>query len=175
MRSFFNILFLLAGLAAALACYSMLAIFDGWPRSLNLPVVLVVLAIFLLAEDRALALALGAGLGFDLASGYPFFAWTAVMLATFLVCFWLSRSFLTNRSLPSLLMLGAAAPIAFVIFEAGLSRALAAVGGTVWFSFAGVSVLSLLVSMALELGLLTVIFIIYLRFRGERSRMLTHL
>ena len=97
------------------------------------------------------------------------------MGGTTLVGWWLSKNVFTNRSLPSLLLLGAAMRIAYFIFELAFSRAGELFGGTVWYLITGIDALRALYAFGVEMALLVVVFIVHVRVRGERARMLTHL
>jgi hypothetical protein len=163
------------GLAAALLSFSAMRLGAGPFGLIQLPIVVLVLGVFFLKESRLASLAAGLGLGLDLVSSYAFFSWTLIVAATTLAGWWISKTVLTNRSLPSLLLLGAAMRAAYFIFELGTSRLGEIAGGTVWYRVSGVRALGLAEAFGLEMLVLAACFFIYVRLRGERSRMLTHL
>jgi hypothetical protein len=165
----------IAGFAAAIFTVAAMRLDDGPFSLVQLPVLGLVLAVFFLKDSRLAAFALGVGLGLDAVSSYSFFAWTAIICGTAFVGWWLSKTVLTNRSLPSLMILGGAMRIAYFIFEAGFSRLSGLFGGTVWYLPTGINIGRVLTAFAIEMLILLGFFVIHMRVRGERARMLTHL
>ncbi len=164
-----------AGLSVALFTVSAMRLDDSAFSLVQFPVVCLVLAVFFLKENKLAALSAGIGLGLDLVSSYAFLTWTAVICGTVLAGWWLSKTVLTNRSLPSILILGGAMRIAYFIFEAAFSRLSGLVGGTVWYLPTGINPGRVLAAFAIEMLLLAGFFFIHVKVRGERARMLTHL
>lgn len=175
MRIFSDLGFCCLGLATALLCISFARLGVGPWGLVQVPVIVLALAVFFLKEKYLAALAIGIGVGLDLASAYPFFVWTATIAATAMVGWWLSKTLLTNRSLPSLIILGAAVRLAYFIFELIFSRTAQIFGGTVWYMVTGIDLIRVLTAFGIELVVLVAVFMIYVRTRGEHSRMLTHL
>jgi hypothetical protein len=165
----------LIGLAAALLCVSFARLGGGAWGMVQVPVIVLTLAVFFLKEKHLAALAIGLGIGLDLASAYPFFVWTAIVAATAFAGWWLSKTVLTNRSLPSLILLGAGMRLAYFIFELVFSRTAQVFGGSVWYMVTSINFLNVLLAFGIELVALVVAFMVYVRSRGEHSRMLTHL
>lgn len=163
------------GLAAALLSVSFARASSGLWGPVQIPVIVLALAIFFLKEKRLAALTIGLGVGLDAVSAYPFFVWTAILVATTLVGWWLSKTVLTNRSLPSLILLGAAVHVAYFLFELIFSRIAQIFGGSVWYMISVFDLRRMLVAAVLELLALVLFFIIFMRALGERSRTLAHL
>jgi hypothetical protein len=107
MRIILDIGLAMVGLVIALLSISVIRMGGATWGLVQIPVIVLVAMIFFVKESRMAALTIGMGLGFDLMSSYPFFVWTAILSATAFSGWWLSRTVLTNRSLPSLLLLGA--------------------------------------------------------------------
>ncbi len=175
MRLFEDLALFLAGLAVALVAVSLLRIGSGFWTLIQLPVVFMALAVFYVNDKRLASLAAGLGLGLDAMSAYPFLTWTCIVGGTTLTGWWLSRTVFTNRSLPSLLLLGASMRLAYFILQLAFSRAGELVGGTVWYMITGVAVWRSLFAVGIEMALLVLFFMTHIRLRGERSRMLSHL
>jgi hypothetical protein len=165
----------LCGLAVALLTVSVTRLGSNAFALFQLPIVCLVLAVFFLKENRLAAFAIGLGLGLDAVSSYAFFTWTVVISSTTLAGWWLSKTVLTNRSLPSLMLLGAAMRLVYFLFELCFSRISGLVGGTVWYLITGINPVRVLEAFGLEMLFLLVFFTIHVRVRGERARMLTHL
>jgi len=174
MRIVSDIGLFVLGLMAALVSVSFARSAGGAWGFVQIPVIVLVLAVFFLKENRLASLAAGIGIGLDVLSAYPFFIWTAIIVATVLVGWWLSKTILTNRSLPSLILLGTAMRLAYFIFELAFSRMAEIFGGSVWYMASGIDLWRMLIAFGIELAALIAFFIIYMRSRGERSRMLTH-
>lgn len=170
-----DLAFFVAGAAASVFTVAVMRNGEGAFSLVQLPVVCLVLAVFYLKENKLAALAAGMGLGLDAVSSYAFFTWTAVICGTTVAGWWISRAVLTNRSLPSLLLLGAAMRVAYFLLEAGLSRVSGFFGGTVWYMPSGISLSRVFAAFAIEMLLLLVFFAVHMKARGERARMLTHL
>jgi len=162
------------GLLVALSSVALSRIGGEVLGLVQIPVVGLVITVFFFKESRLAALVAGLGLGLDLMSSYPFLVWTAILAATAVFGWWLSRTVLTNRSLLSLIMLGAAMRLAYFVFETVVSRAAELFGATVWYMASTMDPLSALAAFGIEMAALVVVFIIYVRSRGERSGMLTH-
>jgi len=162
------------GLIAALFSVSIVRLAPAPWGMVQLPIIVLSLMVFFAPERHLAAFALGLGIGLDAMSAYPFFVWTAIVAAAALCGWWISRTVLTNRSLPSLILLGAAMRLAYFIFELAFSRAAELFGGSVWYLMSAIQVESVLAAFGIELATLAIVFIIYARLRGERSRMLTH-
>jgi hypothetical protein len=175
MRFLEDIALFLVGLAAALATVSLFRIGLGIWTLVQLPVIFLAIAVFYLNDKRLASLTVGFGLGLDIVSAYTFFSWTCILGGTTLVGWWLSRTVFTNRSLPSLLLLGASMRLAYFILQIALSRAGELFGGTVWYLITGVAAWRSLFALGVEMALLVVIFVMHIVLRGERARMLTHL
>ena len=175
MRILGDVALFLTGLAAALATVSLFRIGFGVWTLVQLPVVFMALAVFYLNDKRLASLTAGLGLGLDAVSAYPFFTWTCILGGTTLVGWRLSRTLLTNRSLPSLLLLGASMRLAYFILQLAFSRAGELVGGTAWYLISGVGARRTLYALGIEMALLAIIFVVHISLRGERARMLTHL
>jgi hypothetical protein len=174
MRFIYHVWFFMLGLLAALASVSLVRPGNGSWNLVQVPVIVLTLAVFFFKEDGLAALTIGMGLGLDIVSAYPFFSWLVILAATALVGWWLSKTVLTNRSLPSLVLLGAAMHLAFFVFELAVSRAAQIFGGSVWYMVSEIDLWRALIAFGIEMAVLAIIFIIYVRLRGERSRMLTH-
>ena len=175
MRIVSDIGLFVLGLMAALVSVSFARSAGGAWGFVQIPVIVLVLAVFFLKENRLASLAAGIGIGLDVLSAYPFFIWTAIIVATVLVGWWLSKTILTNRSLPSLILLGTAMRLAYFIFELAFSRMAEIFGGSVWYMVMSINFLNVLLAFGIELVALVAAFMIYVRSRGEHSRMLTHL
>lgn len=175
MRFISDIGLFLSGLAFALLSVSAVRSFGdpwGW---VQLPVIIIAAAVFFMKDSRLASLTAGLGLGLDALSAYPFFTWTMILSITALSGLWLSKTVLTNRSLPSLVLLGAVMHAVYFVFELVFSRASQLFGGSVWYRLRGADLPRNFIAFAIEMAILAIIFIIYVRSRGERSRMLTHL
>jgi hypothetical protein len=175
MRFFEDIGIFMAGLAVALFTVSVTRIGAGVWSLIQLPIVCLVLAVFFLKESRLAAFAAGLGLALDAVSSYAFFTWVIILGGTTLAGWWMSKTVLTNRSLPSLMLLGAAMRLIYFIFELGFSRVSALAGGTVWYLVSGIQATHVVAAFGIEMLILAVFFFVQLRLRGDRSRMLTHL
>jgi len=174
-RCFEDLALFLLGLIAALAVVSVFRIGGGIWQSVQLPVVFMALAVFYLKEDRLASLATGMGLGLDLVSVYSFFSWFIIVGGMVLTGWWLSKSVLTNRSLPSLLLLGLSMRLVFSFFEIIVSRVGELVGSSVWYIMVFAENWRMLFAFGIEMFLLVFVFVAHARLRGERTRMLTHL
>jgi hypothetical protein len=175
MRTIQDICMFFAGLAIALITASLARFGVGvWPM-VQLPLIALALAVFYLNERHLASLAAGLGLGLDALSAYPFLTWTCIIGGTTLVGWWLSKAIFTNRSLPSLLLLGAAMRLAYFLLELGFSRVGSLFGGTVWYLPGSINALRGFSSIGIEMAVLVVVFGVHIRLRGDRARMLTHL
>lgn len=174
MRLLADFILFALGLAAALMGAA-LARQDGsvW-NMVQVPLIVMVLAVFYLQEKQLAALAVGVGLGLDIVSAYPFLTWLLIIGGLALAGWWIAKNILTNRSLPSLILLGLAMRVIYLFLELGFSRLGEVFDGTVWYKLTGVSAGRLFEASGIELLILVVCFIIHLRLRGERSRMLSH-
>ena len=164
-----------SGLITALISVSFARLGNGPWNLVQIPAIVLVLAVFFLKENRLAALTVGMGVGLDILSAYPFFIWTAILAATTLIGWRLSKTVFTNRSLPSLIILGTAMRLAFFIFELVFSRMAQIFGGSVWYMILAIDLWRVFVAFGIEMAALVVFFFVYMRSRGERSRMLTHL
>jgi len=163
------------GLAAALLSVSFARLGNGAWGLVQIAVIVMTLAVFFLNEKYLAALTVGLGVGLDTMSSYPFFVWTAIVTATVITGWWLSKTVLTNRSLPSLILLGIGMRVSYFIFELSFSRASQIFGGSAWYLVSDINISGVLIACGIELCALFVAFMIYVRVRGEHSRMLTHL
>lgn len=175
MRILNDILMFLLGLAGALLSFSAMHLSPGPLGLFQLPIVVLVLGVFFLKESRLASLAAGLGVGLDLVSSYAFMSWVLVVGGTTVAGWWVSKTVLTNRSLPSLLLLGAAMRATYFVLELGVSRLGQLAGATVWYRVSDVRILGLAEAFGLEMLALAACFLVYVRARGERARMLTHL
>ncbi len=175
MRLAADIGLFLCGLTLALLGVSVARSFGGPLGSVQTAVIVLAAAVFFLKESRLAALTAGLGLGMDALGAYPFLAWTMILAATALAGLWLSKTVLTNRSLPSLVLLGVGMHAAYYVFELAFSNAARLFGGTVWHHFGPFDFAGALAAFAIEMAALAAIFMVYVRSRGDRSRMLTHL
>lgn len=165
----------IAGAAASLFAVAVIRLAGGTFSLIQFPVVCLVLAVFFLKESRLAAFVVGVGLGLDMVSSYSFFTWTVIICGTAASGWWLSKTVLTNRSLPSLMLLGTAMRIAYFLLEAGVSRLSGLFGGTVWYLPSGINIGRVFGAFGIEMLILAIVFVAHMRIRGERARMLTHL
>jgi hypothetical protein len=175
MRLVYDIGLFFAGLIAALLSVSVVRSGGATWGLVQIPVIILAVTVFFMKESRLAALTVGLGIGLDALSVYPFFTWTMIVALTALTGWWLSKTVLTNRSLPSLIMLGAAMRIIYFIYELVLSRMGQLFGGSVWYMVTGIDIWRALTAFGIEMAALSLVFFIYVRSRGELSRMLTHL
>ena len=117
MRAVSSLGLFIFGLLAALSSVSFIRSVGGSWGFVQIPLIVLVLAVFFLKENRLAALTVGMGIGLDILSAYPFFIWSVILIATVIVGRWLSKTVLTNRSLPSLVILGAAMRLIYFVFE----------------------------------------------------------
>jgi hypothetical protein len=162
------------GLLAAIATVALTRFAGSTLVMVQIPVIVVIIMVFFFKENRLAATTAGLGLGLDLVSAYPFLSWTVILGATAFFGWWISRTVLTNRSLPSLIILGVSMRAIYFVFELIVSRAAELFGGTVWYKITQVDFFHAFTASAAEMVALAAIFSIYVRVRGERSRMLTH-
>jgi hypothetical protein len=175
MRFFRDTILFMVGLLLALFSVALARLGYGAFGLVQIPIIALVVTVFFFKESRLAALAAGLGLGLDAMSAYPYLTWTMILAATALFGWYLARTVFTNRSLPSLIMLGVAMRIAYFVFELAFSRAAEVFGGTVWYEASAIDPVRVLGAFGIELASLAFVFIIYVRSRGERSRMLSHL
>jgi len=175
MRFIRDIILFFIGLLLALFSVALARLGYGAFGLVQIPIIALVTMVFFFKESRLAALTAGLGLGLDAMSAYPFLTWTMILAATALFGWYLARTVLTNRSLPSLIMLGVAMRLGYFIFEIAFSRAAEFFGGTVWYMVSTIDLPRVLGAFGVELAALAVIFVIYVRSHGERSRMLSHL
>lgn len=173
MRLFVDLgLFLLGFLVALL---SVSAARPGGAFSLiQFPVIILVLAVFFLKENKLAALATGMGIGMDVLSAYPFLTWFIILGGTTFVGWWMSKNVLTNRSLPSLILLGTVMRLAYFVFELVFSRLAGIFGGTLWYKIGSIDVIGAGEAFVIEMLALIIFFFVYVRIRGDHSRTLTH-
>lgn len=175
MRLLVNLGFFSFGVLVALLAVSLARVSAGPLGIVQYPLIVLALAVFFWNAERLAALVVGLGVGLDVMSSYPFLSWLIILAGTAAVGYYLSQIFLTNRSLPSFLLLGAVMRVVYFLFELSVSRLSVFVGGTVWYSFSGRNLLDVFSAFGLELLFLVAIFIGYVRWRGDRSRMLSHI
>jgi len=173
MRILSDIGLFLLGLTVAL--FSISVARPAGPFALiQFPVIILVLAVFFLKENKLAALTAGMGIGMDVLSAYPFMTWFVILGGTTFVGWWISKNVLTNRSLPSLILLGTLMRLAYFILELAFSRLAEVFGGTVWYKIASVNVWGASEAFALEMLALIIFFFVHVRVRGDHARMLTH-
>ena len=170
-----NLALFFAGIVIDLFAISVIGPWGGIWGELRLPIIVLTLAVFYLQFESALALTLGLGLGLDLVSVYPYFSWVLIMGAALAAGRWLSQTYLTNRSLPSLMLLGAALSLISLFAEFIVTYVFSLLIGSVSYIVSWESIPASAAALGLGLLIMAVYFMINVRLRGERSRMLTHL
>lgn len=163
-----------AGLLLALASTSVTRVFGGSWGVVQFPIIALALAVFFLSDERLIPLAIGIGLGLDVVSSYPFLTWTVIVGGTAFAGWWIAKNVLTNRALPSLILLGAAMRVTYFILEVSISRFSELAGGSVWYRVGLMNWRNVALAFAIEMIIMIVFFMIHVRIRGERTRMLTH-
>jgi hypothetical protein len=174
MNFFFDFLFFVGGAAFSVFFSTAWQLGTGFVSAMQLPAVMVILAVFYLKEKYLPSLIIGMGIGLDIFSPYPFFTWTLVVGLTAAAGWWIGRNVLTNRALPSLLILFLVIRFIYFILQSSLSRLGKFVGGNFWYLPGESGTLGLLITVALELFCVVGYYLIHIRLRGEQSRMLTH-
>ncbi len=175
MRILADIGLFVLGLFIALASVSVTRVFGGPWGIIQFPVIVLVLVVFFTSDERLAAIAVGVGLGLDAVSSYPFLSWTVIVGGAALAGRWVAKKVLTNRSLPSLVMLALAVRVAYFALEAAVSRMSQVFGGTVWYRLGLTNLANVAMAFTVEMAVLIVVYIIHVRVRGERSRMLVHI
>jgi len=170
MRLLGNILMLIAGATVALVTVGWVRSFSGGFGAVSLAAIMVTIVVFFSDPDRTFAFSVGVGLGSDVWSAYPFFTWTALLLGAASLGIWLFRSYFTNRSLFSFLILGLTIHVYMAVSQFVVSN----IGSLIFhqsiaLAFDGGALFDTVKGMGIGLIILFIVFSVYTRVRGRSA------